>query len=44
MELVKLTPVLAFRRVTEKSDKIGKLINWWCNSKYYHVEIIKFII
>lgn len=40
MELVTLTPVLAFRRVTEKSDKIGKLINWWCNSTYYHVELI----
>lgn len=40
MATVKIQPKLAFRKVTSKKDRMGRLINWWCDSKYFHVELI----
>lgn len=39
-KLVEVKPILALRPYTEDSGKIAKIINWWCKSKYYHVELI----
>lgn len=40
MSMVTIQPRLAFRKVTSKKDRMGRLINWWCDSKYFHVELI----
>ena len=39
--MIKLYPTIAFVKPdTNNYPFVGKLVNWWCNSKYYHCELI----
>lgn len=39
-DCVEIEVVIAFKKVTEKSDLLNRVIGWWTDSPYSHVEIV----